>query len=433
MGIWMIAAVSGCETIIKDYSNTPDNVAPGPVTNVSYTPFSGGVTFHYTLPDDEDIMGVKAVYTNEMGKEFLMLASGYIDTLTIIGLNTTEEREVNLYAIDNSGNVSTPVTVLITPGESELEVIAQTIVVAPSPGGIKISWDNPTRVYIAVETSYKDASGNFVPYDSYYSDAQEGRRSKLGSLEAVPVEFAVYVRNRWGNQSEVKYFTVTPDPYVSHPDMAGKVSFTVPYFHNNSAYTAMQSVSYEAWIKINNYSKVEPFMATIMGVEDGTDKTLMLRMVNDDVIQASAFGGGFMSNTHLELNKWYHLALTYDGSTVRLYINGQLDASRSRSGYHNMSVVNTNDGGFMIGQSLGARFFDGEIRDVRVWRVARTETEIRAGQCGVDPYSEGLIANWKFDEGHGTEIKDASPNHYDITSNGAFEWIVSPPCGYVEE
>ncbi len=35
------------------------------------------------------------------------------------------------------------------------------------------------------------------------------------------------------------------------------------------------------------------------------------------------------SNSYLTLNEWAHLAMTYDGTNLKLYINGQLDSSRN--------------------------------------------------------------------------------------------------------
>jgi hypothetical protein len=428
---WLLPVFSfmiaqSCVIEIKDYSDVPDNIPPGQVKNVTYTPSPGGVTFRYTLPDDEDLMGVKAVYTNERGMELVMRSSGYIDSLIITGLGTTDEREVKLYAVDNSNNDSEPVTVTIIPGQSDIYNIVESVIVEPYSGGVKLNWNNPNKRDIAVELLYMDATEEYIAYETFYSNTEAGYGFKFGGLEQVHSNFGVYVRDRWGNTSPVKYYTVVPDPYLMNPYLADKTSFKVMQFVGNSMYAEMRQVTYEAWIKMHDYSSHAPYMSTILGVEDGSDKTLMIRIVNQDVVQLSAFGGGLTSNTHLELNRWYHLAATYDGSMVRLYINGREDASRSRSGYHNMSLYNPNDGAFMIGQSLGARMFDGEIFDVRIWSIARTADEINGNMCGIDPETPGLIANWRFDDRKGTMIRDYSPNKYDIETEVEFEWIMNP-------
>jgi hypothetical protein len=424
--VFLVMAVLSCRIEIKDYSDIPDKTPPGPVKDVTYTPSPGGAIFRYTLPDDEDLMGVKAVYTNERGVEMVMRSSRYIDSLTITSFGTTDEQEVKLYAVDNSNNESEAVTVTIVPGQSDIYNIIESVVVEPYSGGVKLNWDNPGKKDIAVELLYKDATEEYIAYETFYSNAVEGNGIKFGGLEQVRSYFGVYVRDRWGNKSPVKYYTVMPKPYLMNPYLADKTSFKVLQFIGNAMYAEMSQVSYEVWIKMHEYPAVTPFMSTILGVEDGSDKTLMIRIVNQDVVQVSAFGGGLLSETHLERNKWYHLAATYDGAMVRLYINGKLDASRTKSGLHNMSLYNPNDGAFMIGQSLGARMFDGEISDVRIWSTARTENEIKENLCGIDPETPGLIANWKFDDRKGTTIKDYSPNKYDIETDNEFEWKMNP-------
>ena len=38
------------------------------------------------------------------------------------------------------------------------------------------------------------------------------------------------------------------------------------------------------------------------------------------------------SQSKLETNNWYHIALTYDGNYFRLYVNGTEDASKKVTG-----------------------------------------------------------------------------------------------------
>jgi hypothetical protein len=55
------------------------------------------------------------------------------------------------------------------------------------------------------------------------------------------------------------------------------------------------------------------------------------------------------------------------------------------------------------------RSFDGKIDEVRIWNVARTQTQIQGymnqSLSGNEP---GLIGYWRFDEGTGTTVIDAS-------------------------
>jgi len=74
----------------------------------------------------------------------------------------------------------------------------------------------------------------------------------------------------------------------------------------------------------------------------------------------------------LPLNTWSHLAATYDGATLRLYINGAQVSSQSHTG----SLV-TSTGALRIGgDSMWGEYFRGMIDEVRIYNRALTPTEI---------------------------------------------------------
>jgi hypothetical protein len=415
---------AGCVTVVKDYADVPDNTPPGQVTNVTYTASPGGAVLYYTLPGDEDLIGVKAVYTNERGMELIVRSSRYVDSLTVIGLASTDRRDVALYAVDNSNNESEPVTVTIIPGQSQIHNIAESVTMEPYAGGVRLRWSNPDKLDIAVSVLYMDATEEYVPYETFYSNEETGRGVKTGKLEPVRSYFGVYIRDRWGNTTPVKYYAVTPEPYMIYPNLAKTTAFKVTQFTNNLLYAEMEQVTYEAWIRMNAYEEEFPFIASVMGIE--TADAFLIRIVSDE-IEVPTFAK-MTATTRVKLDEWYHIAVTYDGSVAKLYVDGNEEASRQKTGLHDMSVNYLDDGAFMIGQSFGGRWFDGEISDVRIWSVARTRMEINNNMCGVDPGTPGLVANWRFDERKGTAIKDYSPNGYDIEAGTKFEWTVAPPA-----
>jgi hypothetical protein len=74
------------------------------------------------------------------------------------------------------------------------------------------------------------------------------------------------------------------------------------------------------------------------------------------------------------VNVWTHLALTYDGTTLRLYVGGVEVASRALSG----SMVVTTNALTMGGNTLGVGYFQGLIDDVRIYNRALTATEVQS-------------------------------------------------------
>ncbi|MFK8058662.1 MAG: DUF4959 domain-containing protein, partial [Polaribacter sp.] len=99
-------------------NNDVDSTPPGILANVTVTPINGGGIINYTLPEDDDILYVKAVYTNSLGEEVFRVASKHNNFLEVNGLNQSTPVNVKLYVIDLNENVSNVVEVNFTPLKS---------------------------------------------------------------------------------------------------------------------------------------------------------------------------------------------------------------------------------------------------------------------------------------------------------------------------
>ena len=76
----------------------------------------------------------------------------------------------------------------------------------------------------------------------------------------------------------------------------------------------------------------------------------------------------------LPLNTWSHLAVTYDGSSLRLYVNGDQVGSAAVSG-----SIPASSGPLRIGgNAIWGEWFAGRIDDARVYNRALTGTEIKS-------------------------------------------------------
>jgi hypothetical protein len=72
-------------------------------------------------------------------------------------------------------------------------------------------------------------------------------------------------------------------------------------------------------------------------------------------------------------NTWTHLATTYDGAMLRLYVNGTQVASQARTG-----LITTTANPLRIGgNSLFGEYFTGRIDEVRIYNRALTQPEIQ--------------------------------------------------------
>lgn len=120
------------------------------------------------------------------------------------------------------------------------------------------------------------------------------------------------------------------------------------------------------------------------------------------------------------LNQWYHIALTYDGTILKMYINGQLKNTLAVSG---TLKVNTRD--LSIGSDNAAqKFFRGDIDECKFFNRALTPTEIQANynEPAATPDQDGDgIAD--ADDGYPTDPARAFDNFWPASGYGslAFE------------
>jgi glucose/arabinose dehydrogenase/fibronectin type 3 domain-containing protein len=89
------------------------------------------------------------------------------------------------------------------------------------------------------------------------------------------------------------------------------------------------------------------------------------------------FGGNsqwISGNTANPVDAWTHLALTYDGATMILYVNGVVAKSQAVTG----TIQNTGNPLWLGGNSPYGEYFKGILDDAQVYNRALTATEIAA-------------------------------------------------------
>ncbi len=91
----------------------------------------------------------------------------------------------------------------------------------------------------------------------------------------------------------------------------------------------------------------------------------------------AVIGGGvnwISGPTSSPVNTWTHVALTYDGTTIRLFVNGTQVASTPQTG----AISTTNDPLWIGGNSPYGEYFEGLIDEVRVYNRALSAADIQA-------------------------------------------------------
>ncbi len=138
-------------------------------------------------------------------------------------------------------------------------------------------------------------------------------------------------------------------------------------------------------------------------------------------------------NCPIELNKTYHVAMVYDGSTLKFYRNGFLHNQMPLTG----NII-TNDLLTTIGQasSVGAPEiyqFLGYINEVRIWNVARTQSEIQAYMHSPLPSpttQPGLLAYYVFND---LANKQGNAAYNGTLAGAASINATNPDCDFIAD
>ncbi|MEA2037850.1 MAG: LamG domain-containing protein, partial [Nanoarchaeota archaeon] len=103
-----------------------------------------------------------------------------------------------------------------------------------------------------------------------------------------------------------------------------------------------------------------------------------------------------------EDDKWYHVIGTYDGSRMRLYIDGQYRTFISKSG----TIVNSAP--LTIGDIPEMDNFNGTIDEIRIYDRALSDAEVTEHYNKTYNDETGLVGLWHFDDATGTIASDNS-------------------------
>jgi hypothetical protein len=211
------------------------------------------------------------------------------------------------------------------------------------------------------------------------------------------------------------------DDFISIPDI--------------TAINPTTKITVEAWIKADAFSTTN-FGNSILckhGWASG-NKGYVLRCgdngkVNFNIANSSGVWVEAVSASVMKTGMWYHVAGTFNGDSVSVYINGNLEASVPYSGSISPSTGLAAKIGDLAYTTGGSRLFKGQIDEVRVWNAALTKTTIRDWMCRkvitLHPNYGNLGAYYKLDEGTGINASDKSSNANTAALNNSPRWVSS--------
>ncbi|BDD10530.1 hypothetical protein FUAX_29620 [Fulvitalea axinellae] len=186
-----------------------DGKAPGPVTDLKVENLNGASKISYSLPADKDLLFVKAVYSPRQGETSETRASYYDNSLVVSGFGDTKDREVELYAVDRSGNVSVVAKTTIAPLTPPVELAFNSLRVVPDFGGVHAFWENESMADLGVTLMELDSLQKWQDVETMYSSQAEADFAVRG-YNTDERHFAVIVSDRWGNLSDTLKVKLKP-------------------------------------------------------------------------------------------------------------------------------------------------------------------------------------------------------------------------------
>jgi len=141
-------------------------------------------------------------------------------------------------------------------------------------------------------------------------------------------------------------------------------------FVEASGVTVTGEFTFAAWV---NTDVTDGSFRNIMGDTSSSGAKLLLADENwiQGQIQGSSGANGTVASSVINTNQWYHVAQVYDGSTLRLYLDGtEVDSTGS-------GPKPSGDRTFKIGgQTDFGHYWDGRIDDPRVYDEGLTSAEV---------------------------------------------------------
>lgn len=218
---------------------------------------------------------------------------------------------------------------------------------------------------------------------------------------------AVYYVRVWENfwassNAQFQISAYDPTPRATHLNFDGINDIVNCGNSLNAALDPLNTITVEAWVKPTTNTGLGVIVGNYANPTGGTMQFLMRRDNADYTFWVNGTSGVFkvVSATNaVVLNTWQHVAGVWNGSDLKIYINGVLAATTT--GVTDSSFATTTNN-LMIGnnQATSPEKFTGNIDEVRIWTSVRTNEQLSGSKnCELQGTESGLLAYYNFNQG----------------------------------
>jgi hypothetical protein len=183
---------------------------------------------------------------------------------------------------------------------------------------------------------------------------------------------------------------------------------------NGASLNITDAITIEAWVKQTSANSYAAIVTKGQGPDYGYLYQFNAETRKPVLYLMGAHQSWDSADTAIPLDVWSFISVTYDGTYIRYFLNGNPDG-----------IVTASPGGGItpntVNLSIGSRagngdYFNGTIDEVRVLRKALSADEIYRCYQKSGP---GVAASWLMDKGEGSVIYDETSNYNDGTIYGA--------------
>ena len=203
---------------------------------------------------------------------------------------------------------------------------------------------------------------------------------------------------------------------------------------DNPELSAMGSeFTLEFWIKVEEYPNTTQEVLGEWGVGWTEDDEYCINIHPSGIFEVGISGvsgetirANVLSNP-IQTQIWTHIATVFDGNThsLKIYTNGVLIATENT----NIILMDRDTGQpFRMGtyDFDYYPYFKGQLDEVRIWNVARTQDEIQTFMNEqLTGTKTGLLGYWCFDEGIGSNSFDKTINANHGSLHNGVNWVNS--------
>ncbi len=298
-----------------------------------------------------------------------------------------------------NGNACTPYTPpVVTIGSNAPSIAVGGTLELTASGGVSYSWTGPNGF---TSTAQNPVINNVSLSNAGLYTVTVTTASGCSAPESI----TIYV----SNPARALNFD-GDDDYVSVP--------------HNSTFNPGSGITIETWVYPTD--DITPSQ-TVVGKSSSSVRGYIFPRTDDGwksfsfYVHLDGQGWSVISASYPSVNEWHHVAATYDGFVMKIYLDGVLKATKEVIG-----ILSSNTNPVTIGTQPGfsGEFFAGNVDEVRIWSRALDECEIDNNMnCQLNPAIQtGLAAYYRFNKGligvnnsHVITVEDESGNN----NNGA--------------